>query len=309
MPEPITGAVIAKAASAAGSETATETGQLIQRILGPAADEFGRALARTVEYRTRNFGRIADRAAKKASGNLNQGIVNPRVAYVLLDEGSLCDDELMAEYLGGVLAGCRSPDGRDDRAATWTKVITGLSAFQIRAHYLLYREWADRLHGMSDLALGDQRDRENALMHVDLKEFLTLLMNVSTDLDPSAVISHTIPGIANAGLLAERYWIGGRYDSQLSKWAPFAEVLSVFPSVRGLELYGWAQGLPGLAPSQFPFVARTFEPTEPIARLNGVALPRLASQVERARLRRSDSPGLDARDDGQDNTHSARPSP
>jgi hypothetical protein len=143
MPDPVTGAVIAKAAAAAGSETGAETGKLIERILGPAADEFGKALARSVAYRTRNFGRIADKAARKASAD-HARIVNARVAYTLLDEGSLCDDELMAEYLGGLLTGSRSHDGRDYRAVTWTKVVTGMSVLQVRAHYLLYREWAAR---------------------------------------------------------------------------------------------------------------------------------------------------------------------
>jgi hypothetical protein len=154
MPDPISlaGTALVKAASsAASSEPKQDTEKLIARLLGPAIDEFGSALARSVAYRTRNFGRIAEKASVKAARDEGRGIVHPRVAYSILEDGSLCDDELMAEYLGGVLAGSRSPNGRDDRAITRCRCISGMSALQTRAHFLLYREWAGdvSIHGVS----------------------------------------------------------------------------------------------------------------------------------------------------------------
>jgi len=55
----------------------------------------------------------------------------------------------MAEYLGGVLAASRSRGGRDDRAIAWSNLVTSLSSVQVRAHFLLYREWAALLRGRS----------------------------------------------------------------------------------------------------------------------------------------------------------------
>jgi len=280
VPEPITGTVIAKAASAAGSSTAAETGKLIQRILGPAADEFGQALARSVAYRTRNFGRIADKAAKKASADLERGIVNPRVAYVLLDEGSLCDDELMAEYLGGVMAGSRTPDGRDDRAVVWSRVVTGLSAFQVRAHYLLYREWADRLHGIQEPIFDGRAPYKDATLVVDDDEFMHALIGgrvVSGD--PSNVVNHAIIGLLSVGLICDDYGFNINADEAFDNFlAPSA--LVVTPTLYGVELYVWAQGTPDMHLEEFTSKAVVFELDEAIPRLQRVLLPNLPGQTD-----------------------------
>jgi hypothetical protein len=277
VPDPITGTVIAKAASAAGSDMAAETGKLMQRILGPAADEFGQALARSVAYRTRNFGRIAAKGAKKASADLERGIVNPRVAYVLLDEGSLCDDELMDDYLGGVLAASRTPDGRDDRAVTWSRVITGLSSFQVRAHYLLYREWAARLHGADGSILGENPPAMATLV-VDADEFLEVLIGDRIVGDHRAVLNHAIVGLFSAGLVGSDYVFTTEADEQYD--LPAALALVVIPSLYGLELYAWAQGMPDLHWSEFASKAVPFEADESIPRLKRVLLPNLPGKKE-----------------------------
>src|SRR5690349_17335614 len=117
-------------ALASGADTVgKEVGSLTSRMLGPAADEFGTALARVVERRVRNWGRIAERAESK--GGDRPGVANLRVAYHTLEEGSLCDDDVMVEYLSGALAASRSPQGTDDRAIVWTRLVTSLSTLQI----------------------------------------------------------------------------------------------------------------------------------------------------------------------------------
>src|SRR5439155_6797881 len=80
---------------------------------------------------------------RKASEKLGPGIdapgaVPPRVLKEVLDEGSFCDDELTAEYFGGILASGRSPNGRDDRAASYLRLTAELSTYQIRFHYIAY---------------------------------------------------------------------------------------------------------------------------------------------------------------------------
>ena len=269
MPEPITGAIIAKAIEASGSENASTASNLIQRMLGPGADAFGQALARSIDYRARNWGRIASKAAKKANADLELGIVNPRVAYVMLEDGSLCDDELMAEYLGGVLAASRTPDGRDDRAVTWSRVITGLSAFQVRAHYLLYREWAARLNGREDLDFMKMKTGE-FVMRLESMEFMTRLAPEASG-DDATIMNHAIIGLENAGLIGSDYGFSNKpVASNLLK-----RPMRVNPSYLGIELYGWALGLPDLHPSEFPSRAQVFDIDDPIPRLKGVLLPKL----------------------------------
>jgi hypothetical protein len=272
MPEPIIGTVLAKAIGA-GADSASQkmaTG-LFARVLGPSADEIGEALRRYTAYKLRNVGRIVEDADAKSSANPVGGIVNARLAYILLEEGSLCDDELMANYLGGVLAGSRSPDGRDDRAIAWSRVITSLSSLQIKAHYLLYREWAARLRGvpinrMMNINLYKVR------MNLELDEFLDALTS-STDVEREAALNHSIAGLARMGLINEKYWwvSHGKLDF-IALGRPFKRTLSVQATPTGLELYGWAQGLPGVTQFDFPSMALPFDTEPPIPRLSRIKL-------------------------------------
>jgi len=117
------------AATAAGSDGAKTANGLLTRALGPTADAIGQDLAaRYSEYRQRNTGRIIGRAEKKARESGRSGSVHPRVAHRVIEEGSFGDDAVIADYLGGLLAGGRTPNGRDDRAIVWSNLVTALSA-------------------------------------------------------------------------------------------------------------------------------------------------------------------------------------
>src|SRR6185295_7148801 len=106
---------------------------LLHRVLGPPADALGETLARWVDFRTANVGRVLDAADRKL-GNRGDGPgqVSPRVASQVLEEGSYCDEDVMVEYLGGVLASARTDVGRDDRGTRWVRIVTGLSSYEIR---------------------------------------------------------------------------------------------------------------------------------------------------------------------------------
>jgi hypothetical protein len=58
----------------------------------------------------------------------------------------LRDNEVLVEYLSGVLASSRTSDGQDDSGISWSSLLSTMSSVQIRAHFLLYREWAELLH-------------------------------------------------------------------------------------------------------------------------------------------------------------------
>jgi hypothetical protein len=274
MTEPVVGMAIANSAEIGETETEKIARGLLLRVLGPAADAINEALGRYTPYRVGNVGAIIERADAKSSDSVeSRKVVNPRVAYVLLEDGSYCHDDLMIDYLGGVLAGSRTPHGRDDRAVAWSHVVTSLSTLEVRAHYLLYREWAARLHGLADLNLGISADRYRATMDVDLGEFLPALIQES-EVPVQDALGHAIPGLIRVGLLENEYYIGPRENASEPD-ARFEHLLRVMPSVIGLELYGWAQGLPGLAPGDFPARAVAFELEEAIPHLTGVLLPNL----------------------------------
>jgi hypothetical protein len=274
MSDPIVGTAVAKSADADGPEAEKVARGLLIRVLGPSADAIDEALGRYTAYRVRNVGSIIERADAKSRDSIEtRKVVNPRVAHVLLEGGSYCDDELMTDYLGGVLAGSRTPHGRDDRAVAWSGVVTSLSTLEVRAHYLLYREWAARLHGMDDLNLGISEDRYMATMDVELGEFLPALIQ-DIEVPAQDALGHSIPGLIRVGLLENEYYIGPRENTGEPD-PKFEHLLRVMPSVIGLELYGWAQGLPGLSPGDFPAKAVAFDLEDAIPRLAGVLLPNL----------------------------------
>jgi hypothetical protein len=170
--------------------------------------------------------------------------------------------------LGGLLAGSRSPQGRDDRAVPWSKVVTSLSSLQVRAHYLLYREWAARLRIIGVFELGVAAGRIEATMEISRGAFAKVLVGDST-VDESDAVRHAIGGLIGAGLVDDSF----RYDDQFVR---------VTPSTAGLELYGWAQGLPGLSPRGFASQARVFEVAAGIPRPSSVGFPRLPEHKETA---------------------------
>jgi hypothetical protein len=272
----MTGALL-KAATDAGSENAKTAGGLLTRALGPTADVFGQALAQYAELRVRNVGKIVGRSEKKARESGRSGNVHPRVAHRVIEDGSFCDDAVMADYLGGVLAGSRTPSGRDDRAVVWSDLVTRLSAAQIRLHYLLYREWAIRLHGRIEINPGTAEGAYQAVMYVELQQVVEALRVEEDDREMFDVFTHAIVGLHRQGLVNEHYAHGNRERSE-SPDAPYARVLNVGPSMAGMELYGWAQGLPGFIASAFILDALPFDVDPPLARLHSAMLPRVQEQ-------------------------------
>jgi hypothetical protein len=271
LPDPIVGTAIAKAAvNAAASDANQVAPDLIRRILGPAADEIGEALRRYTAYRVGNVERIINVAERKTRGGTSAAVVHPRVAHEILDDGSYCDNELMAEYYGGILAAGRTPNGRDDRAISWSSLISSMSSLQIRAHYLLYREWAARLHGIEGMNLGMGEDRTRGRMDVEASEFLAAIAGDS-GLSPGELISNGIIGLARIGLLGDYYACGPRGQNNAPD-SPYEAVIRVEPSPAGLELYGWAQGLAGITPGEFTSKAVPFEIENGIPRLANVTL-------------------------------------
>ena len=252
---------MAKTAVPSSDRTAAIARIPLARVLGPSADAVGEALRRYTEYQLRNVQRIVECADAKASSLEEGAKVNVRVAHVVLTDGSYCDDELVANYLGGLLAGSRSPEGGDDRAVSWSKIVTSLSSLQVRAHYLLYREWAARLRIIGVYELGVEAGRTQATMEISSGQFARLIVGAS-GVDEHDAVSQVIAGLISVGLLDDGFTYNG-------------ELVRVTPSVAGLELYGWAQGLPGLSPRAFASRARVFDTAAALPRPSAVGFPGL----------------------------------
>src|SRR5882724_4943650 len=119
--------------------TALGSARVVEKILGPTADYLGTGMRDWTERSVKNVGRVFEKAKRKLGDKIEApGAVAPRVLKGILAEGPFCDDELAAEYFGGVLASSRTEDGRDDRGATFTALIGRLSTYQIRSRFFFY---------------------------------------------------------------------------------------------------------------------------------------------------------------------------
>lgn len=64
---------------------------------------------------------------------------NLRVTRDVFWNGAFTDEEICAEYFGGLLANSRTEDGRSDEGIQFVDVIKSLSASQLKLHYIIYK--------------------------------------------------------------------------------------------------------------------------------------------------------------------------
>jgi hypothetical protein len=213
----------------------------------PPADALGQALARWVEARTQNVGRIIENADKKLGARRElPGSVPMRVAGRILEEGSYCDDDLVVEYLGGVLASSRSGISRDDRGARWVSLVTSMSAYEIRLHYLLYRVTHDLFRGMDHVV--DWANDTSAAYRVivywrdlrDAMDFVDSEVASAADIVNEAMFALVRLGLVLRWRLADARIFDTRYDTRVH---PDGALMFV-PSAIGVQLFMWAHGLP-----------------------------------------------------------------
>ena len=107
----------------------------VKKLLGPVFSELGEdfrglyALGRD---------KIIQVACRKTENIEDGKIPNLRVTRDVFWNGAFTDDEVCADYFGGILASARTDDGKDDSCIQFVDVIKALSAKQLRLHYVIY---------------------------------------------------------------------------------------------------------------------------------------------------------------------------
>ena len=89
--------------------------------------------------------KIVEVATKKVIDPDDGKKVNLRAARDVLWNGAFTEDEVCAEYFGGMLAAARSMDGKDDGVVHYVDTIKAMSARQLELHYVIYRAWQSML--------------------------------------------------------------------------------------------------------------------------------------------------------------------
>jgi hypothetical protein len=194
----------------------------LQKVLGPTLTEIGSDLQKLY---AKGRDRIIAKAYRKIPNPEDGKRANLRVTRDALWGGAFTEDEVCAEYFGGVLASSRSEDGKDDAAIQFVDVIKSLSSKQLRLHYIIYNA-LNKLLVRSDKRVNVAQGTEIQTQQVwfSAVELLQLQIPIDTDLN-----------ILHRQSLLYRYETDVHTDEQ--KVIPYA---SANPTTFGVLLYSAA---------------------------------------------------------------------
>ncbi len=212
--------------------------KVVEKILGPTSEYLGDGLKNWTERRVNNVGRIFENAKKRLGSKIDEnGAVPPKVLKAILDDGSFCDDELAAEYFGGVLASSRTEISRDDRGASITALVGRLTTYQIRSHYLFYSVLKKIFDGNNILVSNTFTDRDKLETYISFESYIAG-MEFSNGEDIGNILSHVMFGLDREKLIENNFEFGAT-----EKIKNFGTGGIVFiPSTLGIELFLWAHG-------------------------------------------------------------------
>lgn len=220
--------------------TALGSQKLVEKILGPTADYLGAGMRDWTEQRVKNVGRVFENAKKKLGDRIDgPGKVPPKVLKGILGEGSYCEDEVAADYFGGVLASSRTEVGRDDRGAAFVALLGRLSTYQIRSHYFFYSLIRIVYEGLKE-NIGVAEGRQRLTTFIPVTAYI-VAMEFGKSENVPAIISHVMFGLSREALIEGQFMFGG---AELSKKYPVASGPGIVfaPSALGVELFLWAHG-------------------------------------------------------------------
>ncbi len=223
--------------------TAIGSKNLVERVLGPTADYLGEEFRGWTEKRVQNVARIFEKADEKLGDETEaEGAVPPRVMKDVVDEGSYYDNELGAEYFGGILAASRSRHENDDRGSTFTKLLTRLSTYQISTHYFLYTT-VRRLYSPVDVNLSDPSSRAKLETFTPITPLdMQLGLGEMSARKAESVLDHSLFGLERESLLSN-FQYGPKDELRKSGSIDSSKTGIVFlPTAIGISLYLWAHG-------------------------------------------------------------------
>ncbi|MCW1915999.1 hypothetical protein OJ996_20595 [Luteolibacter sp. GHJ8] len=216
---------------------------VLLKLLGPTADYLGNEVKTFVQKCNVNLDNVFQKAVKKLGTDIEEsGTVNSRVLKHVMDEGRFCEDDLTAEYYGGILASSRSSSGRDDRGVAIIALMKGLSVYQIRFHYIAYTICRDLFRGQIR-NLADHAEVENLRFYVPTRVF-SHAMGFTDAEDRGAILVHNLFGLHRHDLIDNFTSGDSGYLETKGRSIPEAGVI-MQPTMQGAELYLWAMGLKG----------------------------------------------------------------
>ena len=171
---------------------------------------------------------------------------------------------LSVEYFGGVLASSRSGNTRDDRGAFFISLISRLSNYQLRLHYLLYQAIKINFNGES-INFGIDQERPKLRLFIPFDTFKTLMAFSEEEEENSEILlDHSINGLIKEDLIDN--WFQTGTIEYLKKAFPDVndEGIILQPSRLGIELFYWAFGKGQENPRGFLLESVNFDNVEAI---------------------------------------------
>jgi hypothetical protein len=216
----------------------------LRKLLGGTLDLIGNEmLPAATERAVENFAAVLKNAYGKLGNRADQpGTVPPRVLKGILEEAPFAEDALVTEYIGGVLASSRSGIPRDDRGVAYLALVSRLSVYDLRAHYIGYG-CLHRLIAGRELDLGESDSRYKVRLFIPM-ETLREAMDFTEEEDAEEALPGAVVALAKEALIEPSLWALGESQPHVGLVPPHIDEPGwVFvPSLYGLRLFLWAHG-------------------------------------------------------------------
>jgi hypothetical protein len=241
--------------------------KVIEKLLGPTADYIGKGIRNYTEKGLSNLGRVFSHAVSTLGEKIEQpGQVPPKVLKGILEEGYFSEDQLSAQYFGGVLASSRSGIQRDDRGTYFIQLIGRLSTYQIRTHFIFYTLLKQMCNGRPE-NLGNAYERLKLRIWLPFPLYETA-MDFQPNEDINLLLPHAMIGLRREELIGPNWSSGSMEHLKKMQDLEFDSDGIVFsPDVLGMELYLRTHGLSSVSITNF--LSADFSPMH----LVGMVLP------------------------------------
>lgn len=227
----------------AGSAAASK--DLVVKLLGPTTDYLGEGMKDFTQKRINNINHIFSIAVNKLGPKIEaEGTVSPSVLKGILTEGSFSDDILVQDYFGGVLASSRIETSKDDRGKYFISLISRLSNYQLRTHYILYHCFKNVLEGKNynpnKKWIKLREPCEGCKCGIVLEEYVKAMEFGEENIQ--VLLSNLLSGLNKEGLIGDYdFRLAGESSNSFKlKCEEGEEFMCLKPSYLGIELFLWA---------------------------------------------------------------------
>lgn len=208
----------------------------VRKVFGPSLDVVGTSVAEVTQATVDRIEHVLRAGRDRLSARDDQpGDVSERSLRRIVEVATSQDDDLVLEYLGGVLASSKVSGVRDDRGASWGALIDGLSSYALRTHYIAYmclrKELLDRQLSYNSA------DVPNIQLFISLTDYA---QSMALDKEePLALTTYVVSVLVKESLISPTY---GQDEGKPVQAFKGSRGMFISPSILGIQLFMWGLG-------------------------------------------------------------------